>query len=316
MPEPSAASNRRRVLLVLGAIAVFGFVGGALTNQGIARLLALPGGAELPAFTDADTTVADAGGDGEMEREKPAARTPPRPRALSEKQYADVIVRRNIFDSTAVYDPSAVAASDTAGECRSDSNVRLLATIVADLPTYSSALISIGAAKDSKTDGYAMGDDVGGEGKIVLIEQKKVCLDGGSCLCIGTEGTKTAATAAKSGDGEGGVEKLSDSKFAVDGSLIEDSINNIDQLAGQVKVAPHKGADGEIDGFRLSAIRRGSLLEKLGIKNGDIVHGVNGNPLNSTQAAMKVYETLRNEKSFNFEITRRNQRQTLEYEVR
>ncbi len=322
MPDPSAASIRRRALVILGVIGVVGFGGGALANQAVARLLALPDGAEIPEYADA--AVADAAGpddgpdgagpDGAEPRKSAASA---RPRALPAKTYVDIIVRRNIFDSTAVYDPSAANAVDATGECRSDANVRLLATVVAEVPAYSSALISVGASREGKTDGFAMGDEVGGEGRIVLIEQKKVCLDGGTCICIGAETAKAApAVAGKEGEGEAGVEKLSDNKFAVESSLIEDSINNFEKLAGQMRVAPHKGSDGAIDGYRLSAIRRGSLFDKLGIKNGDIVHGVNGNPLTSTESAMQVYQTLRNERSFNFEITRRNQRQTLEYEVR
>jgi general secretion pathway protein C len=315
VPDPTAASSRRRALLFLGVIGALGFGGGALANRGVARLLALPDDAELPAYVDA-APEEPGGAPGEPGPGPAVERAAPRPRALTEKQYADVIVRRNIFDSTAVYDPSAATEVDPSGECRSDANVRLLATVVADAPSYSSALISLGAARDARVDGFAMGEDVGGEGRIVLIEQKKVCLDGGTCICIGGDTAKPgAAPAAKGGGGEG-VEKLSDNKFAVDSSLIEESLANVDSLAGQVRVAPHKGPDGQTDGFRLSAIRRGSLFEKLGIKNGDIVHGVNGNPLTSTQSAMQVYETLRNERSFSFDITRRNQRQTLEYEVR
>jgi general secretion pathway protein C len=314
VPEPSAASTRRRVAIILGVIGLLGFSGGAIANQAVARLLALPEGAEVPAYTDVEPEA----GEGEApDRVAQPDKAPSKPRALPERTYADIIVRRNIFDSTAVYDPNAAKGADTAGECRSDSNFRLLATVVANVPTYSSALISVGAARDGKTDGFGMGDEVGGEGRIVLIEQKKVCLDGGTCICIGGDAAKTPAkaTAAAAGN-EGGVEKLSDTKYAVDSSLIEDSMNNFEQLAGQMRVAPHKGADGAVDGYRLSAIRKGSLFDKLGIKNGDIVHGVNGSPLTSTQAAMQVYETLKNERSFNFEISRRNQRQTLEYEVR
>lgn len=321
MPEPSSASNRRRVLLILGVIGALGLGGGAVANVAVARLLALPEGAEVPAYADAElpegAAASGVGADREEEGGMAAAsRGSARKRALSEKSYVDVIVRRNIFDSTAVFDPSAMSAADASGECRSDASLRLLATVVAEVPAYSSALISSGAARDAKADGYAMGDEVGGEGRIVLIEQKKVCLDGGTCICIGSEGTKTAAASTAKTDDEGGVEKLGDNKYAIDSSLMEDSINNFEKLAGQMRVSPHKGADGQVDGYRLTAIRRGSLFDKLGIKNGDIVHGVNGNELTSTEAALQVYQSLRNERSFKFEITRRNQRQTLEYEVR
>lgn len=316
MPEPKAAFNRRRVLLVLGVVGLLGFGGGALANQVVARLLALPDDAEIPTYVDADVPKDAPEG---AEFESPTMGDPfpsPRTRTLSEKQYSEAIVRRNIFDSSAVYDPSVAKADSVAGECKADANFRLLATVVADSPTFSSALIAVGGTRDAKAEGYAMGDDVGSEGRITLIEQKKVCLDGGSCICLGAESTKAVAAAPASGDPAAGVEKLADNKFSVESSVIEDAINNFDKLSTQVRVVPHKGSDGAIDGFRLSAIRRGSLFDKLGIKNGDIVHGVNGSPLTSTEAAMQAYQALRSERSFSFDVTRRNQRQSLEYEVK
>ncbi|MDP2307520.1 MAG: type II secretion system protein GspC [Pseudomonadota bacterium] len=312
MPEPSSASTRRRILLVLGVVGLFGFGGGALVNQGLARVLALPDDAELVDYVDA--APPEPGEQPEPPEGGLVASGPKRPRPISQKQYADIIVRRNIFDSSAVYDPSAAKEGGVAGECKSDSNVRLLATVVADPPTYSSALIATGAARDAKADGYAIGDDVGGEGRITLIEQKKVCLDGGTCICIGGDTPKIAAAPGGKPE-EGGISKEGETTV-VEQSVIDDAMNNFEALATQVRVVPHKGSDGAIDGYRLSAIRKGSLFEKLGIKNGDIVHGVNGQGLTSTEGALQVYQTLRSEKSFTFDITRRNQRQTLGFEVR
>lgn len=323
MPDPAVARFRRRALIVFAAIGVVGFGSGALANQGVARLLRLPDDAKPPTYADVEPPKDDAAADGQAvddagDEAPEAAPSRPRPRALSKKQYADVIVRRNIFDSTAVYNPAAEAAGGD-GTCTSDGNLRLLATMVVDPPEYSSALVAMGG-KDGKADGYAMGDDLGTLGRIVLIEQNKVCGDGGACVCIGTEGVgapdKRVLAKGDKAEGDGDVEKLGDNKFAVEQSVLDNAMNNFESLAGQIRVVPHKDASGQIDGYRLSAIRRGSLFDKLGIKNGDIVHGVNGNPLTSTEGALSVYQTLRNERSFSFDLTRRNQRVTMEYEVR
>jgi len=79
---------------------------------------------------------------------------------------------------------------------------------------------------------------------------------------------------------------------------------------------PHKGSDGEVDGYRLSAIRRGSLFDKLGIKNGDVVHAVNGLPLTNMEGAMSAFQSLQSEDEFSFDVTRRNKKSTFEYEIR
>ena len=66
----------------------------------------------------------------------------------------------------------------------------------------------------------------------------------------------------------------------------------------------------------LSAIRRGTLADQLGIKNGDIIHSVNGESLNSMQAAMNAYNTMKTQSSFCFEISRRGTPTELCYDVR
>jgi general secretion pathway protein C len=305
--------------VVFGVIGVLGFTLGGIANAAVARLLRLPDGAERPEYTDvaapehSNAGAADHDAVAEAEPRSPAAGgTHARP--PSKKSYADAILRRNIFDSTAVYNPDAAAANGN-GECKSDSSVKLLATIVADPPEYSSALISVGASRDTKATGFSIGDELGGEGRITLIEQQKVCLDGGSCLCMGSETARPTAAADDSGSSEG-VTKEGDTKFTVDSSVVADAMNNFEQLAGQIRVVPHKDTSGQIDGYRLSAIRKGSLFDKLGIKNGDIVNGVNGQPLTSTEGALQTYQALKSERSFTFDVTRRNQKMTFEYEIR
>lgn len=315
--EPGGAepSEMRRIALGAGVLGLLGFLAGAGANQALKQVFATPEDAADRSYVDKEegersepvARVADGPGPGE--EDGPVRSTAD---ALGSRFYTTAIGRRNIFDSAAVYDPNAAKVADGGFECR-ESKSRLLGTVVADPPEYSSALIIDGGGKDARATGYVLGEEVSGEGRIVSIEQNRVCLDGGSCLCIGQEG-KPVADAGAAGE-DGGVEKLSDNKYRVSQSFLNDALSNVEALATKVRAVPHK-TDGEIDGFRLSAIRKGSLFEKLGIKNGDIIHNVNGSPLTSAESALSSYTSLKNEKSFTFEITRRNQRQTLEYEVR
>lgn len=55
----------------------------------------------------------------------------------------------------------------------------------------------------------------------------------------------------------------------------------------------HRGPDGEYDGYRLSAIRRGSLPDRAGLTNGDIVTAVEGHPLTSIQEGMAAVEAVK-----------------------
>jgi general secretion pathway protein C len=314
--------NNRRVLLGAGALAVAGFALGAIVNQGIGRALRLPEDTDVPQFTDAGAPAPSGDDEGDVPvvaaTEEPAQPRAgiSRPRGLSARQYADIIVRRNIFDSSAVYDPNAVVAGG--GDCKADSSVRLVATVVADPAEYSSALLAVGG-KEGQADGFVIGDEVSGEGRIVSIEQKRVCTDGGTCFCMGTDSTLAPVVGDKalaSADDGGGVTDLGGGRYQVDPSVLESALGNVEMLATQMRVVPHKGTDGQVDGYRVSSIKKNSLFSKLGIQNGDVVHGVNGQPLTSAEGALATYQALKSERSFSFEISRKNQRQTLQYEVR
>lgn len=329
-PLPKLPSPSSRVLLVSATLAVIGFAFGALINQGVARLIAAPSDAEKAEYE----VVADAGpgsgpsikpdipsphppeleGTEEVPTKAPESRGLTSSRVPGAEEYARIIVRRNIFDSTAVYKEPTEATGN--GECKADSNIRLFATMVVVPMQYSTALIAEGGDRESKARPYRMGDALGSDGKISLIEQKRVCTEANICICMDQGSQSAAAVASNAPPAEGGVEKLSENKFQVERGVLEQAMGNMESLATQIRASPHKGPDGEIDGFRLSAIKQNSLFSKLGVKNGDIVHAVNGTPLTSTEGAMSAYGSLKNQGSFTLEITRRNQRMTMDYDVR
>jgi general secretion pathway protein C len=51
--------------------------------------------------------------------------------------------------------------------------------------------------------------------------------------------------------------------------------------------------NGKPKGFRLFAIRPGSLLGRVGFRNGDIIQAVNGNDTSTPEKAIETYNKLR-----------------------
>ena len=309
--------------LFLGS-AVVAWLAAMGTGRVLRAQLALPDGAVLDAIEVAAMTAGDDGApaDGTASA-SPSSRPRPR-RKPTKKTYVDPIVDRSIFDSSKVgaTATSDVAVLDTGEEGRrSDLKVVLLATIVAEPAEFSSALIAEEKGGDGAI-GYGVGDALLGEATIVRIEQRKVIIrrDDGAVEFIAMEEGKTFvkddgnAKEPKAAD-DAGVSKDGD-KFIVEQALIDQLLENPEQLYSQIRAVPHKGPDGQVDGYRLSGIRRKSVFHKLGIKNGDIVHGVNGQSLTSMSAAMDAFNGLQNDKNFSFELTRRNNRKTQEYEIR
>ncbi|MFT5582671.1 MAG: general secretion pathway protein C [Cognaticolwellia sp.] len=305
-----------KVWIGAAAIALLSFGAAAGLNLGLIKpLLVLPDGASAPLLGE---LTADGEG---VDRPPPAPA--PRPRATSQQSFLDEIVNGNIFDSSMVgVEPEVILVDDGSGR-KTNLDVILIATMVAEPSQFSSALIS-GKASEDRAFGYGIGDELLGA-KILDIQQMAVKLEvNGEVEWLYPDDTvikdrpKTLSggtTAGVKEDPEAGI-TTEGGKIIVERRVVDEALANVETLATKMRVVPHKGADGAVDGYRLSAIRRGSLFDKLGIKNGDVVHGVNSMPLTDTDGAFQAFQTLQTESAFTFEVTRRNQRQTFEYEVR
>lgn len=308
----------RRILArnaaIVGAAALLLSFGASMLIRG---LVALPSGARLKEPSLVATAKPAAGSDAASESEPAPAAAATKSHKLPKRNYIDPILARNIFDSTAI--GSSSSEGEVTGEGRkTDLKATLLATIVAEPEEYSSCLIAAGEGGDARVEGYGIGDQLLSDATILQIEQKKVIIrrsDGSVEYLVMGEEPARKEDPAKAESTEG-IAKADENKFTIEQSVLQEALSNIDQLAAQLRATPHMGPDGKVDGFRLSSIRRGSLLQKLGIKNGDVVHSVNGIAFTDTASAMGAYQTLQNEKNFSFEVTRRNQKQTFEYDVR
>ena len=86
-------------------------------------------------------------------------------------------------------------------------------------------------------------------------------------------------------------------------------------LLTQARAVPYF-KDGRSIGLRLFAIKTGSLYEKLGLKNGDILKSINGNSLGDLSQAMKLFEQLKQERSISVMLERDKQDKEFRYQIR
>ena len=64
---------------------------------------------------------------------------------------------------------------------------------------------------------------------------------------------------------------------------------------------------GRIRGFLLDQIERGSIFEKSGLQDGDMVKSINGIPLNDVTATIKMLHALKNAREIEFVLERGGQ---------
>lgn len=119
----------------------------------------------------------------------------------------------------------------------------------------------------------------------------------------------------RSGGPVTGVKKVSDSKWMVDQKEVQASTENLNQVLTQARALPYL-EQGKSVGFRISEIVPGSIYEKIGIVNGDVIQRVNSQDVNDPAKFFQVYQGLQNERNITVDLLRGGQRQTLNYEIR
>ncbi len=87
------------------------------------------------------------------------------------------------------------------------------------------------------------------------------------------------------------------SRVEVPKGTVEHYLKNLPDLLDSAFAAPRlrPGKDGAtaIDGFEISRIKQGSIVEQLGIRNGDVVLDVNGEALDSLATVMRLLGRFR-----------------------
>lgn len=86
------------------------------------------------------------------------------------------------------------------------------------------------------------------------------------------------------------------------------------KLMSQARIVPHFN-QGKSEGFLINSIVSGSLYDKAGLKNGDIIQKVNGKAVQNMQQAMGLMQSLQQATILEVEVKRGGQLQQLSYQV-
>ena len=281
-----------------------------------------------------------------------AAKPTPKPisataAAFQRKRDPAIILRRNIFDSargdlTAEPLPEATEdgqpieewdPSKPAPNCTS--KLRLVGAVMSPgYPEWSFAAIS--GTSDGKTMLYREGSTVDGS-RVLVVQSSSVVVSGssGACQLLMFDEEEAAArapalpaqparAASKPGDArnaglseeelDDGIEKITDTKFNIQRSLVDKALANQGSLMKTARVIPHE-QDGRVVGVKLYGIRRTSLLGRLGVRNGDMLRTINGFAMASPDTALGAYSRLRSADKLTLAVKRQNQELTIEYNI-
>lgn len=231
------------------------------------------------------------------------------------------ILQRDLFKTEPVKTDVTVEAVDLDKLKQTQLNLKLWGTIIRE-NEQSYAVIE--DTRKRKQGLFRVGDTVENASIKMILRKKVVLTVGGKDEILLMDSDKTKSTRAASRqtpqrempepyedamphfDAEGAV--------SLDRERINEALQNINQLMSQVKVRPHF-QDGRPNGLLLSHIQRNSIFSEMGLQNGDIVKGVNGNMIESVDDALKFYENLRASPSVELQIQRQGEEMNLFYQI-
>ena len=227
-----------------------------------------------------------------------------------------VVLDRNIFGSE---DKATEGIKSTDLEALEPTSLKLalLGTVAG---TQQSAVAVIEETDKRKQGLYRVGDSVQ-DAIVKMILRGKVVLrvgDKDEILTMEESSSRRAAEQEATSSRRG--RRLSSASrrgasITVRRSDVQDALKNINTLLSQVRIRPHF-KDGKADGLAISNIKGDSIFAKLGLRDGDIVQGVNDRPIRSPDDIVSFYNNLTSASSMSLQINRRGQGRTINYRIR
>jgi general secretion pathway protein C len=244
---------------------------------------------------------------------------------LSEKPAADarpledyaIITERNLFGGTsqglAEASPEEVVLDDMPVAVNS-LGLKLVGTVVANKPEESSAIIEDRSTR--KQEVYQEGDRVK-QALIKRILRHNVVINTGrrdEVLSMVPE-ESTRKTPASERAPRTRRRPAARGAIRLDREELESQMANLNELMQQVRIRPFMEGKRPA-GFLVSNIKPGSLFSKMGLRNGDVIQGVNGETITTPDQAVELYESLMEGGEIALEIKRGRRKQNLRYEIR
>ncbi|MBW2057665.1 MAG: hypothetical protein JRH07_03495 [Deltaproteobacteria bacterium] len=244
--------------------------------------------------------------------------------------YYSVILDKNIFHAVVEKTPPKKGSSQKAqldisqvrSLARTPLNVRLRGTAVRE---GGDSFAIIEDRSTQKEDLYHIGDMVLGQAKVmqiyrdrvvVLREGKKEVIE----LFANKEESKRRSRKAASPKHKPlilgkGIRRVGANRWSVSREAIESAKANMSELMTQIRIIPNF-TEGRPDGFKLLSIKRGSLFDRLGLRNGDVIREINGVFLDSPQKAIEIYGELESGRTISVGISRGGREQILNYDLK
>jgi general secretion pathway protein C len=165
---------------------------------------------------------------------------------------------------------------------------------------------------------FEVGEQVFDGPKLIAVELRAATILRGNRRVV-LEIIETERSPAPGGAGEsaagGGIRQVGENRYLVERGEVDHSIENLSTVVTQMRAVPYL-KDGKSVGFRVFNIRSGSLFERMGLKNGDIIQAVNGTELNDPSRALGLLDEVQTSDEIRIDLLRDDHPNTLTYAIR
>jgi general secretion pathway protein C len=228
------------------------------------------------------------------------------------------ITRRNLFNTRPDTAAAPAQTIDLDDLKETDLKLKLWGTVTGG---GRKAYAVIEDTKTREQNLYRIGDTIQ-DATLKLILRQKVVLsvnDRDEVLGMEEAGTaKSSASGPRVARKAASPPKLPVSpnprQLTLQSDQIENALENIDQLMEQARIRPHI-EDGKPSGISITGIKPNTVFRKMRLRNGDIITGVNGTPIESVEDAMRIFGDLSSAPEVQLEIKRRGRKRVLNYKI-
>jgi len=247
-----------------------------------------------------------------VEKTFPAA-TPPQPRlngplsgsmrpGMSPSDY-EIIIGRNLFDSSgSEEEDNQPAAPVNLNPVRTQLPLNLVGTAI-----LTDSKRSIGTIEDKPAQmiyPLRVDDELPGKLRVTKVEPRRVLFvnlvsnrleyidlpEEQNMSPIITTSTIKKSFTPSSGEG---IKKVSETQYNISRAEVDKSLSNLGQVLTQALARPNFDANGVQNGYKITQIVPGSIYDKIGLKDEEVILGINNESVNDPAKAFQLLNELK-----------------------
>ncbi|MDE3269004.1 MAG: hypothetical protein OYH77_01830 [Pseudomonadota bacterium] len=240
---------------------------------------------------------------------------------LNYRDMRRVVLKRNIFNSTGEVPDTEEESNSLASNSKQCNPPTLKIKVVGMIYLGNeNSVVTVREANYSQADVYQVNDMLIGRdnAQVVAIERERMVIDNaGSRECYEIEQPKIAAASSgyappKTPEKKKPTTKSNGNTVVLNSTWVEKELGpGFSKIIQSARLVPNTVDGDRVNGFKIFAIKSGTLFNKIGLRNGDIIQRVNDVSLEQVEQGFALYQTFQEDQEIVFNIVRKDNPQTI-----